>query len=104
MYYKVLKDNKVIDVLDSLTFIKYDEKRARIILCNNKTAQGIVSSDGNTKWHVRGFHTLSQPGYDTVDLYEIDEAEYHKLKALNGRTPEEIIDEYTLYLIEGGII
>ena len=104
MFYKVLKDDKVVDVLDQLVFVKYDITRHRMILCGNKTAQGIVSSDGNTKWHVRGFHPLTEPGYDTVDLYEIDEAEYHKLKALNGKTPEEIIDEYTLYLIEGGII
>ena len=104
MFYKVLLNNNVVDLLDSLSFIKYDEARCRIVLCNNKAAQGIVSSDGNTIWHVRGFHTLSKPGYETVDLIEIDEAEYHKLKALNGKTPEEIIDEYTLYLIEGGII
>ena len=26
MYYKVLKDNKVIDVLDHLTFVKYQQK------------------------------------------------------------------------------
>lgn len=104
MFYKAILNNQVVDVLDTISFIKYDENRKRIILCGNKNAQGIVSSDGNTIWHVRGFHTLSQPGYDTIDLIEIDEAEYHRLKALNGKTPEEIIDEYTLYLIEGGII
>lgn len=104
MFYKVLKEGKVIDVLDKLTFVKYDDNRNRIVLCGNKTAQGIVSSNGNTVWHVRGYHSLSCPNHETVDLYEINEAEYHKLKALNGKTPEEIIDEYTLYLIEGGII
>lgn len=104
MYYKVLLNGKVIDALEQLIFIRYDENRARIILCNNRTAQGIVSSDGNTIWHVRGFHPLTRPGYETVDVYEIEEKEYHQLKALNGLTPEEIIDEYTLYLIEEGLL
>jgi hypothetical protein len=53
---------------------------------------------------VRGFHPLTRPGYETVDVYEIEEKEYHQLKALNGLTPEEIIDEYTLYLIEEGLL
>lgn len=104
MFYKVLLNDKTIDVLENLTFVKYDDNRNRIVLCGSKAAQGIVSSDENTIWHVRGFHPLTAPGYETVDLYEIGGAEYHKLKALNGKTPEEIIDEYTLYLIEGGII
>jgi hypothetical protein len=39
-----------------------------------------------------------------MELVEIDELEYKQLKALNGKTPEEIIDEYTLLLIEEGII
>ena len=104
MYYKVLLNEKVIDVLDRLVFVRYDEKRARLILCGNRKAQGIVSSDDNTIWHVRGFHPLTGVERETVDLYEIDEKEYHQLKALNGVTPEEIIDEYTLYLIEEGLL
>ena len=99
MFYKVIKENKVIDVLEHLTFIRYDLQRNRFVLCGNQTAQGIISSDNETIWHVRGFHPLTLPNYDTVDLYEIDEKEYHQLKALNGSTPEDIIDEYTLYLI-----
>lgn len=38
MFYKVLKDDKVVDVLDQLVFIKYDISRHRMILCGNKTA------------------------------------------------------------------
>jgi hypothetical protein len=104
MFYKVLKDEKVIDVLDYLSFIRYDSDRKRFVLCGNRTAQGIISSDEKVIWHVRGYHPLTQPGYDTVDIYEIDEKEYYQLKALGGKTPEEIIDNYTLYLIEEGLL
>lgn len=104
MYYKVLKNNKVIDLLDSLIFVRYDAGRQRLTLCDNKRAEGIVSSDGNTIWHVYGFYPFKQGAFDTVQLLEISSVEYHQLKALNGKTPEEIIDEYTLTLIEEGII
>lgn len=43
-------------------------------------------------------------GYDTVQLIPIDTYEYQKLKALNGKTAEEIIDAYTLTLLEGGVL
>ena len=104
MYYKVLKDNKVIDVLDHLTFVRYQEKHGIMIACSKYKAQAIISSDGKYIWHVYGLYGIPVDGYDTVDLVEIDQYEYHKLKMLNLKTPEEIIDEYTLSLINGGVL
>ena len=104
MYYKVLKDNKVIDVLDHLTFVKYQQKHNIMIACVKSEAQAIISSDGEYIWHVVGLYGIPVDGYDTVELVEIDEYEYKTLKVLNCKTPEEIIDEYTLLLIEGGIL
>ena len=104
MYYKVLKNNKVIDVLDHLSFVKYQEKHRVMVACAKEEAQAIISSDGDCIWHVNGLYNIPVDGYDTVELVEIDEYEYRQLKTLNMRTPEEIIDEYTLLLIEGGIL
>lgn len=104
MYYKVLKNNKVIDVLDHLSFVKYQEKHRIMVACAKEEAQAIISSDGDYIWHVNGLYNIPVDGYDTVELVEIDEYEYRQLKTLNMRTPEEIIDEYTLLLIEGGIL
>lgn len=73
-------------------------------LANLSNAQGIMSSDERRFWHLRGLYRIPIEGYDTVDLVEISSEEYHQLKALNGKTPEEIIDEYTLALIEGGLL
>lgn len=42
--------------------------------------------------------------FDLVDLVQIDKDEYLQLRALNMKTPQEIIDAYTLALIEGGIL
>ena len=104
MYYKVLKDNKVIDVLDRLLFVKYQQKHNIMIACDKSEAQAIMSSDGEYAWHVPGLYRIPADGYDTVELIEIDEYEYKQLKALNMKTPEEIIDEYTMMLINGGIL
>lgn len=104
MYYKVLKDNKVIDVLDHLSFVKYQEKHNIMVSCTKEEAQAILSSDGEYIWHVYGLYNLPVEGYDVVTLEEIDVYEYNQLKSLNGKTIEEVIDAYTKSLIDGGVL
>jgi hypothetical protein len=104
MYYKVLKNNKVIDVLDNLIYLKWEPKHKIMVLSDENDAQAILSSDKNTIWHERTLYKVPVSGYDCVDLVEIDEYEYKQLKMLNGKTPEEIADAIILSLIEDGII
>ena len=104
MFYKVLKNNRVIDVLDHLVFVKYQKKHGIMIACDKSEAQAIISSDGQYIWHIVGLYNIPVDGYDTVELIEIDKYEYSQLKLLNFKTPEEIIDEYTLSLIDGGVL
>jgi len=104
MYYKVMKDGRVIDVLDHLIFVKYQKKHNIMTVCEQSEAQAIVSSDYSYIWHVEWLYNIPVDGYDTVELVKIDEYEYNQLKMLNLKTPEEIIDEYTLLLINGGVL
>lgn len=104
MYYKVLKDNKVIDVLDHLSFVKYQEKHGIMVSCTQEEAQAILSSGGEYIWHVHGLYNLPVDGYDTVEIQEINQYEYNQLKILNGKTIEEVIDAYTKSLIDGGVL
>lgn len=104
MFYKVMKNNKVIDVLDHLTYLKWQPKNKIILLSDLNEGQAILGSDGNTIWHVEGLYDLPVDGYDTVELVEIDIYEFKKLKMLNGKTVEQITDEVILSLIESGII
>lgn len=106
MFYKVIKDGKVIDVLDQLIYLKYQPKHKIMVLCSENEAQAILSSDKNTIWHESTLYKvpIDDPKYDTVDLVEIDKFEYKKLKTLNLETPEEIIDAFLLELINGGIV
>lgn len=104
MFYKVIKDNKVVDVLDRLTYLRWQPKNKIIVLCGEGEAQAILGSDGNTIWHAEGFYDLPVSGYESVKLVQIDEFEYKRLKMLNGKTPEEIIDAFVTSLIEDNLL
>ena len=104
MFYKVIKNNKVIDVLDQLVYLKWQPKHKTMILSDENEAQAILSSDKNTIWHEKTLYKIPVSGYDEVSVEEIDEFEYKQLKMLNGKTPEEIADEIILSLIENNII
>ena len=104
MFYKVLKDNKVIDVLDNLVYLKWQDKHKIMVLTNERDAQAILSSDRRYVWHVDGMYDVPVDKYDTVTLQKIDEYEYKQLKVLNMKSPEAIIDEFVLSLIERQVI
>ena len=104
MFYKVLKNNKVIDVLDHLTYLKWQSKNKIMLLSDEGEAQAILGSDGNTIWHVEGFYDLPVEGYETVKIQEIDRFEFDQLKMLSCKSLDEVLDEYTLLLIQEGII
>ena len=104
MYYKVIKNNKVIDVLDNLIYLKWEPKHKIMVLTDENDAQAILSSDNNNIWHERTLYNVPVSGYETVDAIEIDEFEYKQLKMLNLSTPEAIIDSFLLTLLENNII
>ncbi len=104
MYYKVIKDNRVIDVLDQLIYLKYQPKHNIMVLCNENEAQAILSSDKNTIWHEKSLYKIPVDGYDTVSLEEIDKYEYKQLKVLNMQSPQEIIDEFVLLLVSEEVL
>ena len=104
MFYKVMKNNKVIDVLDKLVYLKWQDKHKIMVLCDENEAQAILSSDKNSIWHEVTLYNIPVDGYDTVELIEIDEYEYKQLKILNHKTPEEIIDAFVLSLLNEGVI
>ena len=104
MFYKVIYNNKVIDALDRLIFLKYQKKYNRMILCEEREAQAIMSSDGKHIWHEKTLYDIPVDGYDTVELVEIDKYEYEELKRSEVKSPEDIIDEYNLLLLELGVI
>ena len=104
MYYKVIYNDKVIDVLDRLVYLKYQKKYDRMVFCDEREAQAIFSSDEKHIWHEETLYNIPVSGYDTVRVEEIDVYEYEKLKMQSEEKITEIIDKYTLLLIERGAI
>lgn len=104
MFYKVIKDSKVVDVLDRLVFLKYQPKYKRFIFCDENDAEAIFSSDRSHIWHVDSLYLIPIDGFDTVIVEPIDEYEYEERKRLNMSTVEEIIDAYTLLLLERQVL
>ena len=106
MFYKVIKDNKVIDVLDKLIYLKWEPKHKTMILSDENDAQAILSSDKNTIWHESTLYNIpvAEPIFDTVTIEQINQYEYDQRKMLMGKTSEEIVDEFLANLISEGVI
>lgn len=96
----------MIDVLDSLVYLKWEPKHKTMVLSSEDEAQAILSSDKDTVWHEKTLYRIPDEAgvYNVVTLTEIDEHEYKQLKTLNLSTPEQIIDSFVLSLLEENII
>ena len=101
MFYKVVYNGKVIDVLGNLVYLKYQDKHDRMVMCGEDGAQATISSDGNYIWHVSGWYDIPVDGYDTVSLEKIDEYEYNRLKSFECGTKEDAMDEFVRQIIDG---
>ena len=79
MYYKVIKDDEIVDVLDHILYIKYQEKHSLLLLCDITEAQAILSSDGKYGWHIEGLYNFPLEN-NIYEIKEITKYEYDKLK------------------------
>ena len=104
MYYKVVFNDRVIDVLDQLIYLKYQQKHDLMVLCDESEAQAIMSSGKDMIWHVEGFYKIPVDGYETVKLIEIDEFEYKELRGKSTEDKQSIIDNFVMELVEAGIL
>ena len=99
MFYKVIKSKNVIDVLCSIQYVKFQLKHKILLRCDEEDAQGILSSTGDPS-----LNPFPVDSFATVTLEEITEHEYNQLKLTHCMSPEEIIDRYTMSLLEQGVI
>ena len=101
-----MKNDRVIDVLDRIIYLKWQPKHKIMILSDENEAQAILSSDENSIWHEKSLYKIPVEAgdYDTVEAVEICKFEYEQLRVLNLKTPEEIIDAFVVSLLEQNII
>lgn len=99
MFYKVIDNGNVIDVLDNFVYLKYQPKHGHMLFCEQKEAEAILSSDGTEIWHLPFLRKLPVDGYKTVEVVEIDEYEYKKYKVFCGKSIEKVIDEFVYFTL-----
>lgn len=102
-YYKVEKDGYVTGLLTEFRYIRYDKRHQLVVSCSPEYAEGFLSEDFTHYWRTPDMRE-GGGNFETVDVTEITEYEYNKLRILDMKTPQEIIDAYTMSLIDGGII
>lgn len=104
MYYKVMYNQKVIDVLDKLQYCKYQLKHRVLLLCDECEAQGILSSSGETAYHLSTNLPFPVDTFPTVSIEEITYTEYERLLQNHFKTPQEIRKDLIKELIQRGVL
>lgn len=105
MYWKVIKNKKVIDVLDKLQYCRFQLKHKALLLCDESAAQGVLSHDGTTAYHLTtNSETFPVDIYPTCTLEEIGKYEYEQLLASGFKSPQEIAEGIMKELLERGVI
>jgi predicted metal-binding transcription factor (methanogenesis marker protein 9) len=78
MYYKLISNNKIVDLLFNPEYVCYISKEG-LKRALSENAQGVFSSDGSTVWHLQGREKMPSI-YSTVFMIEISYEEYLSLK------------------------
>ena len=102
MYFKVVKNNNIIDVLSQLIHVRFQERNSIVIKTNTKeTAMGVLSSDRTRIYHTNYMAEFPKDKYgnylvefENVEISEISEETYNELhealSALYGNDDEPI--------------
>ena len=81
MFYKILMDGVIVDALKNPRYVKWQERNGLIVsVKNEKSAGGILSSDGSMVYHIDGLPGIPAEGIATVTLEKISGAEYKTLR------------------------
>ena len=90
MAYKIVLNTTIMDAQKTLNYVYWQVKNRLLLAGRSDFANGIVSSDGSTVWHLDGYPEFPEGTYETVKAVEITDEEYEDLvKQLEIGTGEE---------------
>lgn len=90
MAYKIVLNTTVVDAQKMLNYVYWQVKNHLLLVGRSDFANGIVSSDDSTVWHLDGYPEFPEGTYETVKAVEITDEEYEELvKQLELGTVEE---------------
>ena len=79
MYYKILHNNQIIDVLENIRYVKCLPRTQKVIEVEKSQANGVVSSNGDTIYHLFNTKNTFKEEKLSVVVEEITEEEFLKL-------------------------
>ena len=77
--YKILENNQIIDVVESMKFVKYLPRSKKTIAVDEKQANGCISSNGDEIYHLLGTPYNFAEARKTVRYERINAEEYERL-------------------------
>lgn len=98
--YKIIQNNKVIDVVKLPRFVSF-LKSGHVTITDKTSAQGIVGSDNITLY---SFKPVSRKGVAVVSIEKIDQDEFSRLQRLLNSNQEVSADESALAKAKKNII
>lgn len=81
MFYKVMWNNMVIDLLQKVCYVRYLPGQQRFIQTDESSANAIIGSDGNSFYHLIGSPNTFDKELKSVSLLEISKEEYFNLQS-----------------------
>lgn len=78
MFYKLMSNGIVVDLLREIYYVRYLPKAKRWIGTEGLSAHGILGSDKNTIYHLDGRSCPCETSYPHVIVEQITEEEYNK--------------------------
>lgn len=77
--YKILHNNQIIDVMEDVRYVKCLPKSQKLIAVDKAQANGIVSSNGDTIYHILGTKNTFNTEKLSVQIIKINKEEYEAL-------------------------
>lgn len=79
MFYKVINNNMVVDLLQKIRYVRYLPKSKRWITTEAQSAHGFIGSDGNTIYLLEGRNCAYEEKLLQARLESVSEEEYSRL-------------------------
>lgn len=95
MYYKLMSNDLVVDLLRKVCYVRYLSKSKRWVITDPQSAHGVMGSDQNTIYLLEGRNCAYEGKLTTVYVNEIEEKEYLRLAnevVLRAKEKEELVN------------
>lgn len=80
MFYKIMYNNMVIDLLNEVRWVRYLPNSKRLVATDSQAANGVMGSDHDTVYHIFGKPYTFANEVKTVEVVKIDALEYDRLQ------------------------